>query len=302
MRKSYFPEDGVWLRGNLHCHTTVSDGLVTPKNLAKSYANAGYDFLSMTDHNIFMPHSELPEEQILLLTGVEHDLEYSPNKCTHVVGTGVVGKKNTDYLCRRYSATELTDQQLINMMHEDGQFVVLAHPIWSRMEPEEVLVLDGFHAMEVYNNGTEHLCHGGNAEIYWDMLLRRGKRVYATASDDAHVPHDQFGGWAWVKASQRSLRSIMDALFSGTFYASSGPIIHDFGMDGDDVYISCSACREIHFVTYPPRGQSFFAENGPLLTKASHTLTGHETYARAVCVDMWGHSAWTNPIFFDGRR
>ena len=302
MKKSYFPENGVWLRGNLHCHTTVSDGVVAPKILAKSYADAGYDFLSMTDHNVFVPHSELPEERILLLTGVEHDIEYSPDKCTHIVGMGAAGKSSTDYLCRRYSAKELSDQQLIDMMHEDGQFVVLAHPIWSRMEPEEVLLLDGFHAMEVFNNGTEHLCHGGNAETYWDMLLRRGKRVFATASDDTHVPHDQFGGWAWVKAAQRSLESIMDALFNGKFYASSGPVIQDFGIDGDEVYVSCSACREIHFVTYPPRGQSFFAEDGALLTKASHPLTGRETYARVVCVDTCGHSAWSNPIFFDDRK
>lgn len=37
----------------------------------------------MTDHNIFLPHSELPPEELLLLTGVERDLEYGCDKCTH---------------------------------------------------------------------------------------------------------------------------------------------------------------------------------------------------------------------------
>ena len=119
--------------------------------------------------------------------------------------------------------------------------------------------------------------------------------------DDAHVPDDLFGGWIWVKAASRTKEAVLDALFQGAFYASSGPVIHDFGMDGDCVYVSCSDCREIHFVTYAPRGKSFFAGAGRPLTEASHRLTGKETYVRVACVDKNGHSAWSNPIFFDGR-
>ena len=52
MKKSYFPEGGVWLKGNSHSHSTVSDGVFTPEELAEAYASAGYDFLAMTDHNI----------------------------------------------------------------------------------------------------------------------------------------------------------------------------------------------------------------------------------------------------------
>lgn len=299
MKKSYFPQEGVWLKGNLHSHSTVSDGVLSPEELAKGYFVHGYDFLSMSDHNVFVPHNELPEDQILLMTGVEHDIEYSPDKCTHVVGTGAPEKKETGYECRRYSSKELTDQALIDMMREDGQFVMLAHPVWSRMEPEEIAALRGYHAIEVYNNGTEHLCHGGNAEVYWDLLLRRGIRVFATASDDVHVPDDLYGGWIWVKATERSKSAILDALRHGFYYSSSGPAIYDFGMEEDQVYVSCSACREIHFVTYPPRGKSFFAEQGKSLMDASHKLTGRESYVRVVCVDENGRSAWTNPIFLD---
>lgn len=301
MKKSYFPEEGLWLKGNLHSHSTVSDGLFTPLEMARMYADHGYAFLSMTDHNVLVPHSELPEEEIILLTGLEHDIEYSADKCTHVVGNCAAGKDKTDYLCKRYFADELTDQQLVDMMRADGQFVSLAHPVWSRMEPEEILGLENLHAIEVFNNGTEHLCHGGNAEIWWDMLLRHGKKVFATAVDDVHVADDLFGGWIQVKAARRSREAILDAVFSGAYYASTGPVIHDFGMDGLNVYVECSPCREIHFVTYPPRGKSVFAEEGKPLTSAAHTLTGREAYVRVVCVDNDGRSAWTNPIFFDER-
>lgn len=299
MKKSYFPTDGLWLKGNLHSHTTVSDGLFSPAELVRKYADKGYQFLSITDHNVFVSYDHLGENDIVPLTGVEHDITYSEDKCIHIVGTGAAGHMFTGYDCRRYSQDELTAQQLLSRMYSDGQFVTIAHPVWSRMEPDELLHLKDFHAVEVFNNGTEHLCHGGDAELFWDLMLRCGKRVYATASDDVHGPADLFGGWIWVKAAACTHEAILQSLFSGAFYASAGPRIYDFGLQDGGVYLTCSPCREIHFVSYPPRGESFFAETITGLESASHQLTGREQYLRTVCVNFEGRSAWTQPIFLD---
>lgn len=298
MKQSYFREGGQWFKGNIHSHTTVSDGVLSPSEIAEKYCEKGYDFLSMTDHNEYVVHNELDEEKIILITGVEHDIEYSPYRCVHLVGTGAYGKNETSYECRRYSKEELTNQQLADMMHNDEQFVTLAHPVWSRMTAEEVFALKNIDAIEVYNNGTEHLCHGGNAEVLWELLLRQGKRIFGVACDDVHTEDDLFGGWIWVKAEDRSQKSILSALREGQFYASNGPIINDFGIEDGKAYLICSECREIHFVTYDPRGESFFADGESLMTQASHRLTGKESFVRAVCVDKQGHSAWTQPIFF----
>ncbi|HXI16438.1 MAG TPA: phosphotransferase, partial [Chloroflexota bacterium] len=40
-----------WLRGKLHCHTTESDGRLTPQETVNWFAGAGYHFLALTDHN-----------------------------------------------------------------------------------------------------------------------------------------------------------------------------------------------------------------------------------------------------------
>lgn len=302
MKKSYFAQKGIWLKGNLHSHTTVSDGVYTPEEMAIDYAKHGYDFISMTDHNVFVPHPDLEKDGLLHLTGVEMDLAYSRTKCTHVVGTGMPDKAQPDYCCRKYAPGELTDQQLIDLMVTDGQFVVLAHPIWSRMEPEEVAALKDFHAVEVFNNGCENICHAGHAEVYWDLLLRRGLKVYGTASDDTHKKYDAFGGWIWVKAENRTQEAIVNALFEGQFYSSSGPEIYDFGVDGECVYVECSPCRELHFVSWPPRGQSQFAEAGDFLNGGVYKLKGGEKYLRIECIDHSGRVAWTNPFFFDSGK
>ena len=38
------------LRGNLHAHTTFSDGVCSPAALVEEYEALGYDFLAITDH------------------------------------------------------------------------------------------------------------------------------------------------------------------------------------------------------------------------------------------------------------
>ncbi|HEV2122824.1 MAG TPA: hypothetical protein VGW38_08625, partial [Chloroflexota bacterium] len=50
---------GEWLRGNLHCHTTESDGRLTPQQSVDWFAAAGYQFLALTDHNTITDPSAL---------------------------------------------------------------------------------------------------------------------------------------------------------------------------------------------------------------------------------------------------
>jgi len=43
-------ERGRFFRGNLHCHSNRSGGLVEPTEVVAAYREAGYDFLCLSDH------------------------------------------------------------------------------------------------------------------------------------------------------------------------------------------------------------------------------------------------------------
>jgi len=45
-----FDRPGRFLRGNLHTHSTASDGRLSPEEVCEHYRLAGYDFLALTDH------------------------------------------------------------------------------------------------------------------------------------------------------------------------------------------------------------------------------------------------------------
>jgi len=44
---------GDWYKGNLHCHTTISDGALSPNEVASLYEEKGYSFLAITDHIVW---------------------------------------------------------------------------------------------------------------------------------------------------------------------------------------------------------------------------------------------------------
>lgn len=59
-----------WYKGNLHSHTTNSDGVWTPEQSAKNYRDAGYSFLCFSDHDLYTDYRrELGEKNFLILPG-----------------------------------------------------------------------------------------------------------------------------------------------------------------------------------------------------------------------------------------
>ena len=48
---NYYGEQRLALRANLHTHSTLSDGRLTPEQVIEAYASKNYDVLAMTDHH-----------------------------------------------------------------------------------------------------------------------------------------------------------------------------------------------------------------------------------------------------------
>jgi hypothetical protein len=64
------------MRGQLHTHTTLSDGLLTPQEVADVYASLGFDFLAFTDHDHLLKRAgqrllKQVKSPLLLFFGVE---------------------------------------------------------------------------------------------------------------------------------------------------------------------------------------------------------------------------------------
>ncbi len=64
-------KERLWYKGNLHTHTTESDGDAHPEDVVEWYKQHEYDFLVLSDHN----HRTILDHEIdggpLMVTGEE---------------------------------------------------------------------------------------------------------------------------------------------------------------------------------------------------------------------------------------
>src|SRR4051794_908601 len=85
------------LRYDLHCHSTTSDGLLSPADVVKRAAARGVDVLALTDHDEVSGLAEAADAArecgVHLVNGTELSVtwkEHSAQEHTlHIVGLGV---------------------------------------------------------------------------------------------------------------------------------------------------------------------------------------------------------------------
>ena len=66
-----FQLPGTFLKGNLHTHTTNSDGELAPQEAADLYRENGDAFLAITDHGHLTATDEISADGLTLLPGME---------------------------------------------------------------------------------------------------------------------------------------------------------------------------------------------------------------------------------------
>ena len=78
-------------RGDLHVHTTRSDGRESPEYVVAEYRRAGFDFMAITDHHTWQPSEEAIQAYKNIPTDIKlfHGEEvHAPGNHTHLVNFG----------------------------------------------------------------------------------------------------------------------------------------------------------------------------------------------------------------------
>ncbi len=298
-RLSTIIEKGRWFKGNTHTHSTLSDGDASPEQLVDRYRDLGYHFLAITDHRLYGVHESLNRSDFLLLPGVELDVFVSAAEayCHHVVGLGIPGKNRFKQGEKIVYSDQATIADLVQLLRENGNICIYAHPNWSHAFPESLLDIPGLCAVEIYNNTCEVGHCAGFSEAWVDRLLYGQKRIFSVASDDTHkTTRDAGGGFISVKAKSFTQEAIIESLLSGSFFASEGPLIESFYIEDQKAYLTCSPCKRVGFLN-DRRPRSAVNDPTGSLTEASIALEGSERYVRAVCIDQLGRKAWSQPIW-----
>ena len=125
---------------------------------------------------------------------------------------------------------------------------ILNHPIWPYFDikPEVLIGLPQVRFFELCNadGGNIYPAHPSwySHEKFWDIVnafrIEDGyDAVYATAADDTHNYTDPQGGarpgegWICVRAAQLQPNALVQAMYRGDFYASTGVTLSDVTFD-----------------------------------------------------------------------
>ena len=168
--------EDIWFKGNTHAHTTDSDGDSPPGYVAQWYKDRGYDFLVLSDHNVFTDPATLAglvDSTFLLVAG----------------------------------------EEVTSSFEEAPVHVNINHPNFGwAFSLEELVKVENDRLLEIYNGHPSVHNHGGGGvlglEAVWDGLLTGGKRIYGIAVDDAHHFQGEFApgrsnpgrGWVTVRS------------------------------------------------------------------------------------------------------
>jgi hypothetical protein len=196
--------------GNLHVHTTDSDGHGSHADVADAALRAGLDFVIVTDHNMLSDDLDgyrfMGDKRVLMLAGQEvHDVSRNPER-SHMLVYGV-----REDLSRFAS----DPQTLIDEASQRGGLTFLAHPVdcsAPKFEAADLSWADwevrGHTGLELWNFMSEFKCRlesWPKALYYsyfpsqvaqdppaallerWDAQLSAGLRVRVIGNSDAHA-------------------------------------------------------------------------------------------------------------------
>lgn len=294
-----FDKPGTFYRGNLHAHSTNSDGSLSPEEVVAAYKAQGYDFCAVTDH--YMERFSFPvtdtrpfrTEDFTTLLGAElHGQGLANGGLWHILAVGLP----VDF------APQTPDEngpEIAARAHAAGAFIAIAHPAWNGVTQADANTIADYDAIEIHNEGHTNDSDRGNGWMLADMLATSGNRFSTIASDDAHFKErpDRFGGWINVKAESLDPAALLAALKQGRYYASTGPAIRDVSFCGEKIVIECS---EASAVMLGGRGSTCRYVRGDGLTHAEFPLAPFaNAFCRVTVIDERGKKAWTNPLWLD---
>lgn len=285
----------------LHQHTTRSDAIASPEEVARLYREHGYDAVALTDHWVWGEADEIEGMQILpgceYHTGSSHAVQ---NGICHIVALCC----ERDPGMTRAVLETVTPQELIDAIHEAGGLAILAHPAWSMNTPEMISRLRGVDAVEIYN--TTSRC-GNNrrpdSSILVDELAAHyGILLPISGADDSHRYtnprgnyRDYCGTWVMAECEDTDPASIKRAIREKRFYTTQGPEIH-LSRRGNRFIVDCSPVSEIVFFSNFVVDADSVLEGEGLTHFEYETKKEGMTHVRAMVIDADGRMAWSQFI------
>lgn len=222
--------EGAWYKGDLHAHSTHSDGDSSVQEVLSTAESIGLDFFVLTDHDGSM--DGLPSQW--------DDPDYRSNAMILLYGaewTTGLGHANVwasepfDYTDLWVSNRNRDARAAIDAAHAQGALFSINHPSAFLCCPWEYEDDEAVDAIEVWN--ATYLMPNFNyisTSEFWEEHLLAGRRITGLGGSDTHelkAFQSLFLRLAepttWIFAAERSADALLEAIRKGRVSISSEP-------------------------------------------------------------------------------
>lgn len=297
--------DAGTYKGDLHIHTTDSDGRDTPDAMLDRLTACGFDFCCLADHD--QPGVSGERRGILVLQGQEASAE---NGHIVVLSSSVVRDP-------RWSTAEQ-----LGAFGASGALTILSHPKIREFTssqgptygpPPLLEELAGrYDGIEIYthNVGSGPRLAIDRLDVIWSAALlpwgahseRRFKPVWAFGSSDAHdVAHVVGNVGIVVWAEGLSEAGILAAIRDGAFYvlAHTQARFSELLVDGQTLSVSATSAVVIRVIAIGGNPVHATAGDGTAPLRLAYAIRGDEGYLRVEAMDAGGQCAYSNPVLIE---
>jgi hypothetical protein len=294
-----------FLRGNVHTHTTISDGGSTPEQTITWYRTHGYQFLALTDHNsLSRPahYASLQEPGFVLLSGEE------------ITMTGKGRQVHVNALCTKtripggnFGSAAAALSTAISQVRAQGGVAIVNHPNFDwALSAADVTDARDASLLEIAS-GHPYVHSAGDAthpshEQLWDIALSSGAEFMGVGVDDEHhidvssdPPATPGRAWISVFGDKAEAAPICAALGQGQLYASTGIELNRISVR-DATYEVEPAAPFSTVVFIGSAGRELARVKLAASGSATYALHGGEGYVRARIEGENGKRAWTPAV------
>lgn len=208
----FFKKQARWFFGDLHCHSTASDGEHSAYELALRAKKMGFDFLAVSDHNNYCGNFSLPKVSGLTMIPAVEWTHYKG----HMHFLGAEAPFENSFVAN--SEEEML--AVVAQAKKSGALVSVNHPkcpncpyLWK----DETC----FDLMEIWNGPMRKA--NMDAVAWWHHFLKKGRKLPIVGGSDFHrdqSPVRLGNPLTAVYAASPAAVDIMDGIRRGHCYVT----------------------------------------------------------------------------------